>query len=425
MQDKKLENNKNDAERKKLLFPKGFLWGVATCAYQTEGNNSNSDWWQWEQEKKVVTEKSGIACDYYNRFRDDHEYLSQLGCKSFRLSIEWGRVEPEEGKFSEKEFAHYREVLEDLKKRNIQTQVTLWWWTSPIWFSQNYGFHNKKSVELFARYAKKVVDNLGDLIDMYQVFNEPMVPLGQGYLAGVFPPGFILRPIKFWKALGNVANSHKETYKIIKEKYPNVPVGVSYLYNWYESEGLGFIISIVHYIAKWYRVDILDKKIKNHLDFVAIQYYRLGKIRFDWRNIRMDSKNQVYFGLTIEEDKNNIMKWITYPEGLYKVIYEANETHKLPIYITENGVPTDAGLNDQERITFIKGHLKYLHKAIEDGIDVRGYNHWSLTDNFEWLYGYRPRFGLIEIDYKTLERKPRKSFYEYAKICKNNAVELK
>lgn len=408
---------------KKLKFPSNFLWGVATSSYQVEGGNSNTDWWEWEKQGKAKDE-SGVACDYYDRFKTDHNFLTQLGCNAYRLSIEWSRVEPEEGKFSDKEFEHYHEVLKDLKSRNIQTQVTLWWWVSPLWFSQKYGFHNKKSVEIFARYVQKVVSELGDLIDLYQVFNEPMVPLGQGYLAGVFPPGYKIRPIKFFRALNNVADSHKKAYEIIKEKHPNVPVGVSYLYNWYQSENLGFLITIINRIAKWYRVDLIDNKIKKHLDFVAIQYYRLGRIKFDWKNIRMDSKNQVYFGFTIEKNNNNLMDWITYPEGIYKVLKEVKKKHNLPIYITENGVPTDVGLDDQERIKFIKEHLQFVHQAILEGVDVRGYNYWSLLDNFEWLYGFKPRFGLVEIDYKTQERRPRKSFYEYAKICQNNEIEI-
>lgn len=409
-------------ETKKLKFPEGFLWGAAISAYQVEGNNLNSDWWEWEQEGKTK-DKSGKACDYYNKFKSDHNFLSELGCNTFRLSIEWARVEPEENNFSQEEFAHYREVLLDLKNRNIKVQVTLWWWTSPIWFQEKYKFSDDKSVEVFARYAEKVIDELGDLIDMYQVFNEPMVPLGQGYLGGVFPPG-LMNPWKFWKAVDNIARSYNKTYEIIKGKYPNIPVGISYLYNWYESKNLGFLIAIINKISKWFRVDLLDKKIRENLDFVAIQYYRLGKINFDWKNIRMDSKNQIYFGFTIEEDKNNLMKWISYPEGIYKVLKEVAGNYRLPVYVTENGVPTDIGLNDEERIEFIKQHLRFVHQAISEGVDVRGYNHWSLLDNFEWLYGYKPRFGLIEIDYETLERKPRRSFYEYQKICKNNELEI-
>jgi len=400
---------------KKLQFPKNFLWGVATSAYQTEGDSKNTDWWEWEQ-RPEAKHKSGKACDYWNTFREDHEFIDQLGCNTFRLGFEWSKIEPEEGEFSDEAITHYRALLQDLKNRGIKIQVTLWWWTSPLWFAKKYGFHEKKSVKLFARYVQKVVDELGDFIDIYQVFNEPMVPLGQGYLSGEFPPGYI-SPIKFLKAVKNVAKSYKKAYKIIKEKYPESQVGISCLYNWYESEGTGFLVSVINKIAKWFRVDLLGNKIKGYQDYIGIDYYRLGRMHFD-------PMHSMYAGFRIDEDLKNIMGWITYPEGIYKVIMEAWKKYKLPIYIIENGVPTDAGLDDEERINFIKEHLKFVHKAIEEGADIRGYNHWSFMDNYEWLYGFKPRFGLLEIEYKTLERKPRKSFYEYAKICKSNEIEM-
>jgi beta-glucosidase len=138
----------------------------------------------------------------------------------------------------------------------------------------------------------------------------------------------------------------------------------------------------------------------------------------------MDSRNQTYLGFTIEEDLGNVMKWISYPEGMYKVLKQASEKFKLPIYITENGIPTRKGIKDEDRIEYIRSHLVMVHKAILEGVDVRGYNFWSLMDNLEWLYGYEPKFGLIEMNYETLERKQRKSFYEYAKICKSNELEI-
>lgn len=403
-----------------LKFPENFLWGAATSSYQTEGNNSNSDWWEWEKAGKAKNE-SGKACDYWNLYKKDHDLLEELGVKIFRLSIEWARVEPKEGVFSEEAVAHYREIFKDLKKRNIKTQVTLWWWTSPIWFQKKYGFHKKDSIKIFARYVEKVARELGDFIDIFTVLNEPMVPLGQGFLGGVFPPGF-KNPCKFIRAVNNLAKAYKESYKIIHKIKPEAPVGITYLYNWYESEGFGLLFKIINKIAQWYRIDLLGNKIKGFQDYIGVNYYRLGKIKFNWKNIRMDSRNQTYLGFTIEEDKDNVMKWITYPEGIYFVLKEAGKKFKLPIYITENGGPTRAGLEDDDRIKFIHNHLAFIRKAIKEGIDVRGYNFWSLMDNLEWLYGYEPKFGLIEIDYKTLERKPRKSFYEYAKICKSNEL---
>lgn len=395
-------------------FPSGFLWGVATSAYQIEGGNSNSDWWEWEKQGKADNE-SGIACDYWNRYKADHGLLQELGVNIFRLSIEWARIEPSEGIFSEEAIRHYREILQDLKSRNIKTQVTLWWWTSPIWFQKKYGFHKKESIGIFTRYAEKVAQDLGDMIDIFTVFNEPMVPLGQGFLAGVFPPGF-KNPFKFWRAVNNLAKAYIKSYAAIHQIRPEAEVGISYLYNCYEAEGLGFLLKALNKIVKWYRIDLLGNKIKKFQDYIGVNYYRLGKIKFDRKNIRMDSKNQIYMGFTIEKDKKNIMEWVTYPEGIYKVLKEASEKYKLPIYITENGGPTGLGLDDQERIDFIKNHLQFVKKALDEGMNIKGYNFWSLFDNLEWLYGYRPRFGLIEIDYKTLERKPRKSFYAYKEI---------
>lgn len=409
-------------EKQKLNFPENFLWGVATSAYQTEGNNSNSDWWEWEKSGKADNE-SGRACDYWNRFEKDHDLLQELGVNVFRSSIEWARIEPEEGKFSQEAILHYREILEDLKKRDIKTQTTLWWWTSPIWFQKKYGFHKKSSIEIFTRYVKKLTEELGDLIDIFTVFNEPMVPLGQGFLAGVFPPGY-KNPFKFWMAVNHISQAYKQSYEIIHKIKPEAPVGITYLYNWYESEGFGIFFNMINKIAQWYRIGFLGNKIRGYQDYIGVNYYRLGKIKFDRKNIKMDSRNQIYLGFTIEKDQDNVMGWICYPEGIYKVLKEASDKFKLPIYIIENGGPTRSGINDKDRIKFIREHLRFVYKAMKEGVDVRGYNFWSLADNLEWLYGYEPKFGLIEMDYKTLERKPRKSFYEYSKICKNNELEI-
>lgn len=399
-----------------IKFPKNFLWGAATSSYQIEGGNSGSDWWEWEKAGKAENE-SGKACDYWHLYQKDHDLLEQLGVNLFRLSIEWSRVEPEEGKFSEEAFSHYREIFKDLKKRGIKTQVTFWWWTSPIWFQKKYGWHKKGSVEAFAQYIEKATEELGDLIDMFTVYNEPMVPLGQGFLAGLFPPGF-KNPFRFWRAVNHMAQAYRQSYEIIHRIKPDAQVGITYLYNWFEADSLPFG-KLLEKLVKWFRIDLLGKKIKNYQDYFGLNYYRLGKIEFG--KIKFDPKNYNYFGFKVASDKNNAMEWVTYPEGIYKVIKEAQKEYGLPIYITENGTPNLGGLTDDDRIKFIQNHLKYIKKALDEGADVRGYNYWSLFDNLEWLYGYKPRFGLIEIDYQTLERKPRKSYYAYRDIIKANS----
>src|SRR4030042_6966596 len=253
-------------------FPKDFLWGAATSSYQTEGNNFNSDWWDWEQKGKTK-DKSGMTCDYWNRYKRDHDLVQELECKTFRLGLEWAKIEPQEGVFSEDAIRHYCEVLKDLRNRNIKTQVTFWWWVSPQWFQEKYGFHKKESIKVFTRYVKKVAEELGELIDIFIVMNEPMLPLGQGYLTGMFPPGY-KNPFRFWRALNNLAKAHRESYKIIHQIKPNSAVGITHLYNWYETKGLGYIEKVVDRIAKWFRVNLFLKRIKNYQDYLGIDYYR-------------------------------------------------------------------------------------------------------------------------------------------------------
>jgi beta-glucosidase len=256
--------------------------------------------------------------------------------------------------------------------------------------------------------------DLGGLIDMFQVINEPMVPLGMGYLTGLFPPGR-KNPVLFWLALRNIARAYIESYKIIHDIIPEAQVGMTHLYNWYDSGKTNSLGKLIYGISKWFRVIAFSRKIKGYQDFFGLNYYRLGKI-----NLRKLKSEKIQF--FIEEDENNIMGWITYPEGIYKAIKEASAGQDIPIYITENGFPTDIGIKDDERVKFVQDHLYYVKKAIDEGANVRGYNYWSFLDNFEWLYGFKPRFGLVEIDYKTLERKPRESFYAYQEIIKNNGL---
>ena len=395
-------------------FPENFLWGTALSAYQTEGNNDHTDWWAWEKEGKT-TDHSGRADDYWNLYGKDHDRAQELGSGSFRLSLSWARIEPEEGSFSEESILHYRAMLQDLKRRNIKTVVTLWWWVSPLWFAKKYGFHKKASVEIFTRYVGKVTQELGDLIDIFTVFNEPMVPLGQGYLAGVFPPGY-KNPWKFYRALVHIAAAHRKSYEMIHARKKNAKVGISYLYNWYEKSSNNVLETIAERFAYWFRIRLLERKIHGYQDYFGINYYRLGRIHFD-------PKNSDYFGFTIDDDPHNPMGWVTYPIGIYNVIMEVHRKYMLPIYILENGVPTDEGYDDQKRSDFMRKHLFYVHKAINDGADVQGYFYWSLIDNYEWLGGFHYRFGLIEVDYKTLDRRQRQSFWAYKKIIAQNGVE--
>jgi len=398
-----MENNKKPASSAGK-FPDNFLWGAATSSYQTEGNNSNSDWWEWEQKGKTKN-KSGIACDYWNRWREDHELLSELGVNSFRLSLEWSRIEPEEGVFSFTAIDRYRKMLEDLKKRNIKTVVTFWHWTSPLWFQKKYGWHRKKSVEIFTRYGEKVIDELGDYIDIAVILNEPAMPLVFGFLLGKYPPEK-RNPFFCCKAFHNLVKAYKNIYAYIKEKNKRIPTGITTLYNYFEPKYRWCLMSrFLVWAGKKFWNESFFHKIKDSVDYFGLDYYFHDRMSI--------------LGIQNENKKVTDVNWEIYPVGIYEVLREIKEKYSLPIYIMENGL---ADAEDKNRTEFIKDHLAFVSKAIGEGADVRGYFYWSLTDNFEWLYGYAPRFGLVEIDYETLERKPRQSFYAYKKIIKNNGL---
>jgi beta-glucosidase len=382
-----------------LRFPKGFLWGSATAAYQVEGGNIYSDWNDYYP--------AGIACDHYHKYEEDFDWVVKLNQNAHRFSIEWARIEPEEGKFSQIEIEHYRKVLLALKQRNIKAMVTLFHFTLPKWFAQKGGFAKKKNIYYFQRFANKVFDEYKDLADFWITINEPYVYVGQGYFAKIWPPQK-RNPILYLKVLKNLILAHKLIYKDFHQKDNRVLVGIVKNNQFFEPYNKKSILDRFSVkIADWWQNQYFLSKIKNHFDFIGLNYYFHHKIKFPFF-IKNDNKIVSDIG------------WEIYPKGIYYVLLGLKK-YNLPIYITENGL---ADKNDRLRKDFIKNHLYWVWRAIQDGVDVRGYFHWSLIDNFEWEKGFEPRFGLIEIDYQTLERKPRKSAFYYAEICKNNQLKL-
>jgi len=416
-----------------LKFPQGFLWGAATSAHQVEGGNVN-DWtewekanaerlaqeagqkWQlWQQEQfpemfKPENYISGRACDHYNRFREDFDIAKSLGHNAHRFSIEWSRIEPQEGKFDEKEIEHYRQVILALRERGLEPFVTLWHWTNPVWVGKIGAWKNKDVIKYFLRYAERMFKEYGDLVKFWMPLNEPGTEASYGYLFGLQPPG-IKSKSSANKVFRNLMAVQKQVYKLAKSVNSDFQVGCSH-----------FMFYIRPYNnLPWNRVaaKIFDyvadrrffKTFRNSCDFFGVQYYEPFYV-----NLRFGGQ---FFGIMENKRDNkwqNDLGWEIFPEGFYAVLKKAAKNGK-PIYITENGLPDAKDIN---RKKFIKEHLKFLHKALTEGIDIRGYFHWSLLDNFEFvdMRGFWPRFGLVEIDYQTLERKIRPSAWEYAKICK-------
>ncbi len=367
-----------------VSFPKNFLWGAATSAHQVEGGNRN-DW------EKFLP--AGAACDHYNRYEEDFDIAKQLGHNTHRFSLEWSRMEPEEGVFDEHEIEHYRKVIQAVRARGMEPFVTIWHWTLPLWVRDQGGWENKKTIDDFSRFCDIISRLLKD-VAFWITINEPMIYAMNGYMRGKWPPrkkSFFA----FLRVLRHVLSAHKKAYEIIKQAAPRAQIGIA-------KNNVYFDGGFLQYPARWWWNHWFLQKIKNHQDFIGLNYYFHNHIR----------------GFRFNQNENKIisdMGWEIYPEGIYHALRELKKYNK-PIYITENGIADAA---DAKRGKFIRDHLAQVHRSIQEGADVRGYFYWSLLDNFEWDSGYAARFGLVEVDYKTQVRKIRQSAWEYKKIIQS------
>ncbi len=389
----------------KIHLPKGFLLGVASAAHQVEGNNINSDWWAAEEEGKVP--KSGIACDHYNRFEEDFQIAHDIGLNAYRISIEWSRIEPEEGKWNKKEVEHYRKVLQTMKAKGLTRMVTLFHFTLPNWIMKKGGFENKQTVEAFTRFAWFAAQNLGDEIDLWCTINEPEVYAGMSYKAGKWPP-FKNNIYLLLKVINNLILAHKKAYKAIKQVLPNSQIGLAKNNIYYEAyRKHNFLDQIIVWFSKEIGNSYFIDKVKKEMDFIGMNYYFYNWIKFKFPTGFTDMNFNFAFNRPEDpvEVQRSDMGWRTFPEGIYHLLMDLKKYNK-PIYITENGI---ANARDDMRQDFIRQHLNWMSKAMKEGADVRGYFYWSLTDNYEWADGYGPRFGLVEIDYPTQKRTIRES----------------
>ncbi|MDP1629412.1 MAG: family 1 glycosylhydrolase, partial [bacterium] len=327
------------------------------------------------------------------------------------FSIEWSRIEPEEGKFDADAIDYYRRLLWACRQRNLEPFVTLWHWTLPLWFAKLGGFEKENNLFYFERFVKRVVENFGSQVNFWITLNEPEIYATIAYFLGFFPPQkkSFLAAVRVFH---NLIKVHREIYKIIHQIFPGASVGIAKNNSYFEAVGGKFINKSFKKAADYFWNDYFLNKIKGRTDFIGLNYYFHNRIDFDWRHLRT----------SFSQNKNESvsdMGWEIYPEGIYYVLKDLKKYNK-PIYITENGL---ADTKDEKRAKFIKDHLRWTHKAIQEGVDARGYFHWSLLDNFEWDKGFWPRFGLVEVDWQTLERRKRPSADFYASIAKNNGLD--
>jgi beta-glucosidase len=404
-----------------MEFPQNFLWGAATSAYQVEGNNVHSDWWEWE--KRIgLKETSGEACRHYQLYEQDFTQARELGHNAHRFSIEWSRIEPAQGNFSETELEHYLNVVLSLKRLGLEPIVTLHHFTNPYWLAKTGGWLNKKAIDYFLRFTEKVVCRLCEHVRFWVTINEPLVYIYFSYILGDWPP----QEKSFFKAkevFSNLIKAHTEAYRIIQRIYAerkiNRPlVGLAKNLQAFVKGNNSLRNRFAVYLRNaYFNFHIIERlKRTNTLDFIGINYYtRMLVDAKSWglRGLLLDKKEDA-----ASDVKKNSLGWDVYPQGLYDLLLSF-QRFKLPLLILENGICTD---DDNLRWDFIRQHLQKIRLAMEKGVNILGYIYWSLLDNYEWDKGFSHRFGLIEVDYKTYARRPRESAKKFAAVCRTGEL---
>ena len=403
-------------------FPKGFQWGVATAAHQIEGNNVNSDFWLLEHLKgSPFAEPSGDACDSYHRFAEDIAIVARLGLSTYRFSVEWARIEPEPGQFSHAELDYYRRVAETCRRHGIKPLATFHHFTSPRWLAAMGGWGEASAPDRFGVYADKVTRALGDLLDGVCTINEPNGPVEAWALRGDKPvPGEGLISMLAAKAVGSTTFAtfglgdaikardgmiagHKSARAAIKAAHGGLPVGITLALTELTAGPGGD--ALYRHVFEEARKPFYDA-VKGD-DFVGVQSYTRTRVGPN--------------GPLPPTERVLPMRYEYWPQALAACVREASRETGCPILVTENGIGTE---DDAERIRYTDEALKGLLGCIRDGIDVRGYIHWSLMDNFEWLEGYRPKFGIVSVDRKTFRRTPKPSALHLGDLARTNGAAI-
>jgi len=418
-------------------FPAGFLWGTATSAHQVEGGDDGTDWWDWEQIPGHVKDDSTAmpSCEWFRagRFLEDFDRARSLSLNAHRLSLEWARIEPREGCWDSAALSYYRRVLAALRDRGLTPLVGLHHFTNPGWIARAGGWESRSTVGYFARYARKVVQALGDLCDFWLTINEPNVYAYSAYIDGTWPPARKDMGAGF-QVLANLIRAHALAYRVIHEVQPMARVGAAHHFRYFVAANRSspldrLAASVRDYLFNqlFFRALIdgllrapmsMGRRLpyaKGTQDFIGINYYFAERVAFDRRNPAL------LFSRSI------VRRWPDWapsfagdvsPAGLSRLL-GGMRRYGLPICITENGI-FDCGGDGQT--AYLVSHLAALQRAIVDGAPVAGYFYWTLVDNFEWAEGYAPRFGLFANDLDTQRRRERPSARAYRTIASGNGL---
>ncbi|HEU0001166.1 MAG TPA: family 1 glycosylhydrolase [Ktedonobacteraceae bacterium] len=413
-----------------LRFPKGFLWGTATSSYQYEGGNTNNQWYRWEEQGHIRPgEHCGKAANWWESAESDFALAEQMGNSALRLSVEWSRIEPAEGHWDSAAMDRYRAMLADLHKRGIKPMITLHHFTEPLWFADRDGFANEHNIHFFVRYVMYVVQNLHDLCDFWITINEPNVYTALGYILGSYPPGQH-NLMRAQRVIRNLLQAHVEAFYAIRALQPEASIGYCLDYRLFDPARAHspFDRSLASLHQKFFVWNTLQAaetgrftfpfnmlvapiaRAAGARDYHGVNYYTREIVRFD-PTIPSEMFVRRYAlpgSVYSDPGRDNGIEEI-YPYGLYRVLRAIHQRARgnKPVYITENGLRDAA---DNRRPQALLEHLAMLHRAIREGVPVRGYLHWTLVDDFEWTEGWRAHLGLVAMNPLTQERAPRSSF---------------
>ncbi|MBR3864303.1 MAG: beta-glucosidase [Clostridia bacterium] len=450
-----------------MSFKKDFAWGVATSSQQIEGayNEGGKGLNIWDvfchEPNKIKDETtSDVACDHYHRFKDDIKLMASLGINSYRFSISWARIFPNGvGKINEEGVRFYSDLIDELLFNNIKPYITLFHWDYPYALHKKGGWLNDESIEWFANYASKIVELYSDRVTHFITFNEPQCFVGIGYLEEVHAPGLSVSYKDAFQMSHNVMKAHGAAV-IAMRKSAKQPIQIGYAptcVGYYPASdtkedieaarkalfnSLPLNKAVLMDVTWWSDPVILGKYPEEGLKLYADYLPEITEEDLRLINQPIDFYAQnIYQGREVKAGENGepiinekssdlpltAMGWQITPKCLYWGARFLTERYKLPFYITENGmamqdeVSNDKKVHDDLRVKYYELYLAEVERAVNDGVDIRGYFAWSFMDNFEWAEGYRPRFGIVHVDYNTLKRTPKDSALWYKEYIKKHS----
>jgi beta-glucosidase len=405
-----------------VTFPSDFLWGTATSAHQVEGGNVYNDGWLLEHVPgSPYVEPSGDTCDHYHRYPEDIALIAELGLQAYRFSVEWSRIEPEEGEFSVAALDHYRRMLDTCHANGLTPMVTFHHFTSPRWVAADGGWEEARTAERFARFCERTMRHLGDLVPLACTLNETGIGALLHQVLGIPDP----RGSEAWVAAASalqttpdriapflnaaspeatdvMRDAHRLAGEEIKGVSSETKVGLTVAMSaWEAAPGGEETLTRLRGLCE----DVFLEGVEG--DFFGVQNYS---------SLLIGPDGPVEPGPDVERTQ---MGYPYRPEALEQAIRRAAALTRLPLYVTENGIGTD---DDARRVEFVERALRGVETCLDDGLDVRGYFYWSLFDNFEWMLGYRPTFGLVAVDRETQVRTPKPSARRLGEIARGNGL---